>query len=346
MFLCLSSGTSPRYRKDVLRCMGMPKGSNLQFRYDLKWISLEAQSLLSNTLREDMLCLIAYIDQSDKTKTPEIIPCRFAKIKEPKSHGTTTSLTLKLEDFAYAEDLGNFNKNLRSKYKEPPMWQNGAIRGFYWLKIQNEDINITKSTNLDIWEKVITQLAAHSDFSGESWFYLVQGLYPHRSEVAITLKDGKYEVKPGYEYEVQIYHYHPHKIPQNAGLILTSTSQWLKFIANPLLILDSRYDLKRVYFKTGKPLGPEYVTLSILSTDDVKIDKSGYWEFDILLRIKGTFWKTFGYGIIIGILLATPQIISTLSNPLLRHPTTISVIQGLSSLIIGLFVAFGQKKSV
>ena len=346
MFICLSSGASPRYRKDILLSIAMPKGSNLQFRYDLKWISQEARNSLCNDRSENMLCLIAYIDQSDETKTPEIIPCRFAKIKETKSHGTTTSLILELEDLAYAEDLINFNKNLRSKYKELPMWQNGAIRGFYWLKIKDEDVNILKSIDPGTWEKVITQLASHSDFSGESWFYLFQGLYPLRTKEPITHKDGKYVIKHRCEYEIQIYHYHPNKIPQNAGIILTSASQMLKFMENPLLILDSRYDLKRVHFKTGEPLGSEYVTLSILRTDDVKIDKSGYWEFDILLRIKGTFWKTLGYGIIIGILLAAPQISITLSNPTLKYQSIISIIQGLASLIVGILVAFGQKKLV
>jgi hypothetical protein len=43
MFLCLSSGTRARYRQDVLRALAMPLGTELQFRYDLKWIAPKSE---------------------------------------------------------------------------------------------------------------------------------------------------------------------------------------------------------------------------------------------------------------------------------------------------------------
>jgi len=42
MFVCLSSGSSARYREDILRALAMPVGSRLQFRYDQKWVAATA----------------------------------------------------------------------------------------------------------------------------------------------------------------------------------------------------------------------------------------------------------------------------------------------------------------
>ncbi len=135
MFVCLSSGASPRYRQDILRALAMPKGTRLQFRYDLRWVAPAILDRLSAGSGNGTQCLIAYIDQQDKTKIPELVPCRLAKLSDAQTLGTTVSLGLVLDNLAYAEDLGTFNNEVKTASAGTlPAWQpDGKIRGSYWL---------------------------------------------------------------------------------------------------------------------------------------------------------------------------------------------------------------------
>src|SRR5690348_6327914 len=101
MYLCMSSGTNPRYRQDVLRALAMPPGADLQFRYRLRWLSPNTQAALGTIGNAKPRALIAYIDQSDPDRTPHLVPCRFARIIDATRHGSTVSLVLRLEGYAH-----------------------------------------------------------------------------------------------------------------------------------------------------------------------------------------------------------------------------------------------------
>lgn len=347
MFICLSSGASPRYRQDVVRAMAMPKGSGLQFRYDSKWIAPVIRDRISTGTVKDTPSLIVYIDQHDNTKIPELVPCRFAKLVDAVSHGTTVSLVLALEEFAYAENLTAFNNEMRAASAGTlPAWQpDGKITGAYWLEIGQEPRTAVKSLKLSEWEKIVAQVAGHPDFANESYFYTMEAIIAIGLGTTVSPQDGVYELAPGREYEFRIYHFHPTTVAPGTRLRLDTSSQWLAFTTNPVLIVDSRYDLKRVRLKTGKPSTRETAVLAILRNG---VNGNANLEFDLPLQIRGTFWNTLGYGILLGTLLAGPQIVAALSNPNLpaHNVAVISIVSGILGLGAGVLAAFGLKKSV
>jgi hypothetical protein len=71
-------------------------------------------------------------------------------------------------------------------------------------------------------------------------------------------------------------------------------------------------------------------------------------DFDLRVEIKGAFWKTLGYGTVLGLLLATPQVASALSNPTLpaQNIIVISVVSTVVGVFTGIFAAFGLKTSL
>lgn len=137
MFLCLSSGATPRYREDVLRALSMPWGSVLQFRYLKRYV---APGILENTKSTNQAvsrAIIAHIDQTDPNKAPEIIPCRFASITDVTEVGTAVTLTLQLQEFAFADDLAKFNEELKQKARGTlPAWQTDGEK----TKVRSETI--------------------------------------------------------------------------------------------------------------------------------------------------------------------------------------------------------------
>lgn len=348
MYICLSSGASARYRQDVLRAIAMPEGSRLQFRYDLKWIAHPIQCQLSAGDVSGTPCLIAYIDQHDKAKTPELVPCRFATLLKAEPHGTTASLIFALKEFVYAADLAAFNAEIRAATAGMlPNWQpNGTIQGAYWLQVEHEPNTIVKSLNLAEWEKVVTQLAARADFAGESFFYTIHGMYLVPVRTPVSQKDGVYHLAADKEYELRIYHFHPTSTPGGTRLSFASSSSQLTFTTNPRLIADSRYDLKRVRLKTLKPATAESVLLTIERSDSQQAPFN--FEFDLSALISGLFWRTLVYGIALGLLLAGPNILAAFSNPSLppSNRVAISVISGIAGLAAGILAAFGFKKFV
>src|ERR1044071_9169948 len=114
MFVCLSSAARPEYARDILRVLAMPAGAQLQFRYERSLIAAGIDQKLETNPEElrGKECLICFIDQSDRAKEPEVIPCRLASLESARLHGTTSSLTFVLGEFAYAPALPTFSIEL------------------------------------------------------------------------------------------------------------------------------------------------------------------------------------------------------------------------------------------
>ena len=323
----------------------MPWGSILQFRYDQKWI---APSALGLAKQQKQAALIAYIDQSDPGKAPEIVPCRFASIVEATEHGTTASLQLELSEFAYAEDLTKFNAEMQvASSAGLPAWQpDKKLKGYYWLEISSEPKACVRSANLATFERIVCQLAAREEFKEEGSFYTVVGMNNVSSGAVVSINNRHYEFAPGHEYELRLYHYSPKSIALRTCLTITSTSPWLSFTTNPALSLDSRYDLKRARFVTLKPPNQSQAVISV--SRDPGGSQLPYLDFDLPVLVGGVFWRTLIYGIVFGALLAGPQIVAALSNPSLPASNIVGVcfLSALLGLAAGITAAFGLRTSL
>jgi len=350
MYICLSSGARPRYRDDVLRALAMPAGTRLQFRYDRKWVAPEVLHALSNGGTANVLAVIAYIDQHDPSVPPFVIPCRYASVSEAVSHGSTVSLVLTVHEFAYAQDLEALNEHLLSELgSNLPHWEEGGtLRGFYWLETRTEIRGISRSAELDEWESIVCQLAQRKDFSEERCFYSVRGLYRAESDHPLPVKSQSYQLRPGTEYETRIYHFHPESEPQEAWLRLAGSSRLITFTSSAVAFLDSRYDLKRVRFCTGTPKIRQKGVLSIYRGSGEPTAGHGTWEFDMDIAVKSVFWVTLLIAVLIGILLAAPHVIATLSSQDLPIGDKIGIwiASALAGLAAGFLAAFGLRKEM
>lgn len=341
MFVCLSSGASIRYRQDILRALALPKGSVLQFRYDRKWV---AKSILDRIaqLPSGTATLIAYVDQHDNARTPEIIPCRMARLEAATAHGTTVSLELSVDDFAYAENLPGFNTALRSGCATslPSRTPEGAIQGHYWLEATSE-IPLHKSAALAEWEKIIIQLADHQDFNKVVTFLTVMDIRSVRTGRSLKPAGRIYSLQPDDHYEFRLYHFHP-KEREPAVCESLAFGSALTIESSPRIIIDSRYDLKRIRVATTGALRSQYCSVS------VKCEQSGEMlDFDIGLRIGGKWIQMAAYGILLGLLLASPHVVAALYNPDISERIRLAVIVSscFTSIVAGLFTAIGLKAS-
>lgn len=349
MYICLSSGTRPRYRQDILRAIAMPKGAQLQFRYDRRWIASDVLASLSSTKGQP--ALIAYVDQADPTKVPEVVPCRYASIKDVVEHGSTVSILFSLEEFAFAQDSIAFNRGLQTQSANTlPSWQSdNSLKGAYWLKLSSDPQQVIQSKKLDDWESIVTQLAERSDFKEENNFYVIEGMYPAGKEKKDDFQPHGYELIPEKEYEIRTYHFHPKTNPKGSKIRFDSANDSVKFISSRVLHLDSRYDLKRVRLRAAKTQKEEASLISLTRVQtSPNGDESEEWDFDLPLHIKGSYWPTLAIGVFVGILLAAPQVTAALSNSNLPSESrwVIIIVSVIANLVAAIFAAFNFRKPV
>jgi hypothetical protein len=351
MFICLSSGARPRYRQDIIRAIAMPEGSKLQFRYRLDLVAQRVKQMIENGTYKNNKALIAYLDQRDGTKPPELVPCRFAKIAHAQMHGSTTSLVFVLEEFAYAENIEAFNNQARlASGNTLPLRRNPEdkyAQGAFWLEVGDEALNNVISTrDLGDWEKIVYQLVQRKDFESENCFYMIEGLYQAEGDVKVNMKRGSYHLKPSKEYEVRIYHFLPRTAQKTVSLRLDISRPSITFTTNCIQIIDSEYDMKRIRFKTDQPVLSEKSILSVFRTDGDTGNQIETLDFDVQLQTAGVWGLKLILGIGIGILLAAPHITAAMGNNQLsnRIKCVIVLVSVIASILAGIIATFGLKK--
>ena len=349
MFVCLSAGRSPRYREDILRALAMPMGCSLQFRYDQKWVAQIIRDRLPAGIAKGQKVLIAYIDQEDKSKIPEIVPCRFATLGEVVPHGSTVSLELIVGQYAYAADLGTFDREMSSASANtlPRYQSDGSIKGAYWLELDRDLTTVSSTLSLADWERIVSQLAPHHQFEGEKCFYAVTGPHELGKKESVEIKEGIYALRSDKEYEIQVYHFHPNKTPSGVTLSIRVPTSLATIVSGASLVVDSRYDLKRTRFTTARLANAERGNITVTRTEASTTEARSV-DFDMLIEVAGTLWATLLQGAIAGMLLAAPQVVAALQNPNIPTPNrqTIMIAAGVFGLLTGVFAAFALKKPV
>ena len=348
MFLCLSSGARERYRKDVILALAMPKGLRLQFRYSTQWVDPVVLQGIREKGHKKTKALICYIDQYDKSKVPKVIPCRYALVVDSEIHGTTVVVTFDLGDFAHAQDLASFNDEVRGHpgNKTPTVGQDGMIAGYYCADMGDwQPQSIQMSADVSMWEQVVTQISPRSDFSRETVFYVVEAIRSVSGHKKAGTKNGFFRLKPASTYEFEIYHFHPTSGVDKAFLRLQAFGASVALTSNPRITMDSRYDVKRMRFTTSRPTAPEMAVLSVYRGGESNIEETKEPDFDIHLRIAGTWGRKLIVGVLFGVVLAAPNVCAALCNTGLdpKAISAIIVVSAVAGIVAGLIAAFGLK---
>jgi hypothetical protein len=349
MFVCLSSGYRPRYRRDIARSLALPAGTALQFRYGQEWILPAITARLGERKARKKLrgtpVLIAYADQADESKEIDVVPCRYATLVDAAVLGRTVSLQLQTNNFAHAPDLAAFNDELRSRAPTLARRSGTGIEGHYWVEL-NELADVQSSGEIGFWEATVSQIAARRDFATERFFYVVDGIADVAKDEVLRARKNTFNVRPGRDYDLRLYHYHPTEGDPDAEVGLTAMGAPVAFTMTPEALLDSRYDLKRIRFRTGSPVPAQRGVLTLrrrrLGSD------AWEWDFDIGVRVRAAVLRQLFFGLVVAAFLAVTPIVAAYSNPKLssREQLIIAVVGGASSLLAGITAAFGLRRSL
>jgi hypothetical protein len=346
MLLCLSSGHSRRYREDVLRSAGLPSGAIIQFRYDDKHLGPGVKTMINTGTIAGNHVLIAYSDQAERDRDPELVPCRYATILSLERAGTTVSLKLRLQDHAYAENISAFNIELRQLSAGLTPHRVGAekISGCYFTELNVEPRAISRTLDSENWQKLVDQLASRSDFQNYETFLLLQSIRMVSGKQAPVESGWHIQLKPASRYVLKMYQYHPTKIPVATQIEVMSTTTRIRFASYSTFMLDSRYDHKELVFESTAGLDAEQSLIRIVQKN-VRNEELTV-SYDIPLAISNGWGRAVGYALLVALLLAAPHVTSALTNPSLTDWKlgTVLWVATISSVCAALLAVFKIRR--
>jgi hypothetical protein len=345
MLLCLSSGHARRYREDVLRSAGLPAEAVIQFRYDDRHLGPGVRSLINAETIVGHQVLIAYCDQAEKDREPEMIPCRYATIVSFERAGTTVSVKLRLQDHAYSEQLAAFNTELHQLTAGliPHRTETGKVAGSYFVELNVEPRALVRTRGTENWQRLTEQLASRADFNGYETFLLVRQVSGSSGTAVSANRAGQIELKAGTRYVVKLYQYHPTKVPTATRIEATTANTRVHFLSDSSFPLDSRYDHKELYFEVRPGIEADESTLKIVQKNGAADEFSV--EYDLPFTISSGWIRALGYVLLLTLCLAAPHFVSELAKHTPPNWTLIGVAT-VSSICAALIAVFQIRRII
>jgi hypothetical protein len=360
--LCLGSGLAPRYRLNTLQALALPQGSHLQFRYEVDLVPKGLHKGLDDRKLNGATVLMGHVDCTASGRQADgrcfIVPYRQAELLDSRRRGSVFLLTLKMFQFSLVTNLDAFQRSLPG---DVPRWKQ-ALDGEpvldskgkpkfegSWCQEVSDLQSAVRTDNVGDWQQIATQLRGREDFSTQPYFFLVEGLFRRqkriKDDILVELENGEYCLRSGQDYELRIFHFDP---DSNAHTGWKPT-QWLKLDVstplltlrnNPLLSIDSPYDLKSIHFSTGETNRKEYGSFFLHPNESQEIVPDLY----LPVSVKGDWWKAVRNGFILGALLTAAQLVSVFSKEKIDNWQAVTILVVVLGFLTGFFVSLGMRK--
>jgi hypothetical protein len=351
--VCFSFGLTPQYRLDILRCLALPSGMSIQFRYGKSIVQENLREDLANDRLAGTVVLLAHIDCTEAYKNEGAVcpatPCRYARLTASSRIGSKFFLTFQLGAFAQFEQT-SANELLGDHL---PRWttteQGLSVKGLWCLSIPNRP-RMEAASSAEAWEKLIRQLATHADFAEEPLFFTVEGVYErlrdgHKRQETVQ---GEYRFKSDKDYSLCVFHLHPNRenvsLPKSVGMMRVKFGEpQLSGITASALPVDSPYDLEYFRFRVS-PVAREQFSSIVIGVEARDTGKQMESQPEIYLPVRcvRSMWKSLMIVGVLAILLWAQQFIPLASKGGVAVSTSI-VMFVLAALISG-FLMFGLKK--
>jgi hypothetical protein len=355
--LCVGSGLTPRYKLNTLQALAMPLGARIQFRYIARLIPDGLKKKLDGNAFKGATVLLGYVDCTAAARRPDnrcdILPYRYAELVSSRKVGSVYILQLEVGDFAISSDLEAFQRNLTG---DVPEWGvDNKLKGAWCNELPTDFKEVRPTTSLADWEVIVKQIRQREDFSKVAYFCTIEGLFERTTGKRLVLSNGEYVLRSNKDYELRIFHFDPDSdahtgYKQTRWLRLSVIGPWLRFPTNPLLAIDSPYDVKSIHLISGSTARQQYSSLVLkdeaTTAANNTINSEQSLEMYLPVRIKGTVWQTSLYGLVVGTLLASQQLLVLFSQPVITNPIRITIATMVLGLGTGFVVAFGLSKPV
>jgi len=303
MYILTSSHYRVRYKEDILRCLALPVGATVQFRYDKADV---APNIWENAMDTRGPAIVCYADSSAEGMYP-LVTVRRVEIERVQTHGSTVSILLRAGDFVYAETDSFTDEIAKLSGGHNPGKADGDRRGYFFFAISQTPNSATFADTVAQWERVVTAISSRDAFSGYTYFWTVLAMYRRDDSQISTdvFTPWPRSVDGGRKYELLLYHFRPPYEPEGEKRDSLCVDQGTALVPNSprTIVIDSRYDLKRWDLETVAGTHRDRLTW-------IRIGPCGGWYIDLPLTVAGSWLGTLATIVIIGSLVATPAVLA------------------------------------
>ena len=330
--LMLSSGARPRYLEDIARALALPAGGQIQFRYETEIV---ANGVLSHLQQYGLIghtCYLTYLDNRTPGKI-EIVPVREARVLEANLRGSSVIIKMEVARYIGAKEKTAFDKivdTLKNGTQDQMVtWKpdhaahpDNPFNG-YWVNFVNSPLvdnqlvehDPIRESHLVEFERSVKRLREHSDFSQPSsrFFFNVISLRDSSRKVC-NLKNGGWQLSPGRQYTITIYHFFPEEGPltqrQTHWIGCRASGEALSILGSGVLRADSEYDSKSVDIQTMGTVRDTQNALTIYRTTNPSDQNASTAELMFNVEVKADWFRNSIQALFIGVFVALPALVA------------------------------------
>jgi hypothetical protein len=301
---------------------------------------------------------LAYLEAADSNASTTLIPCRNAVVRYSEPIGEYASIELELRDFAYADDLDKFRRDIEGQsFELIPRWVATSgkldLTGAWVHQLPNQLKSFASGMEHELWQAVTKQLASQHGFKDHPFFYRVDRLRNLNSQSDLFPVSNSYQLKAAQAYRLRIIHYDPRDESSDAApsrksfwLLVRCEGEGLRAISSQDIAIDSPYDVHDISLRTPNITNRERSLVSLYRNDSPTRSPSieaAAKDFDLSVDVHGNHTRTLSIAIIVGMLLGFQQLVS-----ISKTPGGLDVTSGVLAISIGILAsivaAFGLRK--
>ena len=314
-----TSDARPKYINDVLSVIGLPSGSQYQFRYETKYVPSAIRDFFENKSVQGTKVLIAFKSLNSLNENDTfIVPIRWATLN--KVSRLTDFYVLKFTVNSYPEfsnDISNCTLdeiikksnelilNLPQECKKLPV-----VPGLISM------VDPKQSEDENSWLMIAKALSRNKTFE-YTHFLRVSKLRNETNNSVDNNPLGQFQVSDGKYFSVKIDYFAENFSNRRSAFLKVQTiPTFIQCSCNSTIILDSRYDSLTIWFYALTLPGDGFTEIEIYTTSSEN-EPSPLIKIPIeVIKSKNLSLLRFLTSTIGGILIAMPGIVKDLSTPL------------------------------
>jgi hypothetical protein len=329
-FLLLSSGARAQYLEDIFRALALPDESALRFRYEEAIVSPQVRDLVSRGKVNGECCYLAYLDNRDRSKPPEIVPVREARIIDARKFGSSYIFEMLTARYVRTRELPNLVSGINnSVHDQLPSWPPNASADpaaqplGYWVNFLPNAIadqsliahDASDREHLEYFEDSVRNLIKHADFQAPDrrLFFNVIRLADLEGRT-LPLKNNCWTLRAQTHYRLEVYHYYPeegtHAARVPLWLVTRAEGGGLSVLGGSLLSVDSEYDRKLIELTTNAGVRRSKNALSIYLTSDPNNQALHASELTFDVVVTAGTARNVTQALVIGVFAAIPGLLA------------------------------------
>lgn len=275
IFYLFSSAYRERYKQDNIDVIAAPIGYIIGFRYNKdRYVHPNVLSLKKSEIIGQK-GLVIYVERDANQKILNFHPLRMVKIKELNEIGNTYKVYLEMAEFCNAEDLQEFNKELREVVPDLPYIE--IEKGKFFTKA-DELKNVRIKGFLEGFELLAKEMKSTVDYKDSILYCIpeIELVEPKKSK-ALILTNYKQKIEnylqldSAKSYQFTIYHFNPELMGfRSLRLLLKTDPNSIEIISEDYFEFTSSYDDRRFEIYT-KRIDLDKFSYLVLKSNNEKI---------------------------------------------------------------------------